>query len=216
MKLTAGKITILALAVLVPAGFTLKVVAQSFGQNIYTTQAQASTTEETEAIRKQKLQDRLDARKQKQALNLSAADSARIASRCVNAQGKIRSLEGRVQGIETSRLQSYANIKSRLDKLVDKLKANNVDTTNLVANIAQYGVKTDTFFNLLTEYKQATADMGAMDCTTDAEGFQASLMSARDALATLRTSAEDIRSYLKNDVQQTLKTIRQQLVKTEE
>lgn len=178
----------------------------------------AQTTEESTLSaeeRKAKLQERIAKRKTDLKLRIAATEKQRLQARCKNSTGKFNALDGRIKGIETSRAQVYENLVDRLTKLSEKLQERNVDTSELDAEIAQLQEKIATFQTDLATYKQAVADLKDMgaDCAADAEGFKASLETARSALQKVKADAADIKIFVKETIKPTLKEIRQGIVK---
>ncbi len=172
-----------------------------------TTTAQSETT--VEALKS--LAERISKRKAELKTKLTNAEKTRLQSKCKAAQGLVSSVSGRIKGIETSRTEVHKNIINRLTKLSEKLKNKGVDTTELDADIAVLQTKIDTFKTDLTTYKQAVSDLAEMDCTTDPDGFKASLEAARTARATVHQDSKDIRSYVQDTIKPLLKSIRAQL-----
>lgn len=175
------------------------------------TQATEEETTESTGEESTSLKQRLQERKEKLNIQLSAAQKARLQNRCKNSQGKLSSLEGRIKGIETSRAQVYEHLVDRLTKLSDKLKTKGLDTTELDAHIETLKGKIETFETDLANYKQAVADLAAMDCAEDPDAFKASLEEARTLKATLRESGQDIKEFVKGEIKTTLKAIRKQI-----
>lgn len=175
------------------------------------TEESTLTTEE----RKAKLQERIEKRKTDLKLRITATEKQRLQTRCKNSTGKFNALDGRIKGIETSRTQVYENLADRLTKLSEKLQERNVDTTEFDAEIAQLQEKIATFQTDLAAYKQAVADLKDMgaDCATDAEGFKASLETARSALQKVKVDAADIKTFVNDTIKPTLKEIREGIVK---
>lgn len=177
---------------------------------IMTTQAPAGESDQ-QTLRQENLQARIAERKLNRSIALNEADKQRVAARCSAAQGKIRSLEGKVQGIETSRRQVYSNLLSKLNNVAEKLSAAGIDTVDLESQIAEVNTQIDDFYVLLADYKQAVADLGALDCQADPEAFKATLEAARESQSSLRQAAQAIRQSFTNTISQTLQGIRQQL-----
>ena len=157
---------------------------------------------------------RLEKRKQTFKTKLTGAQKARLQSRCKNSQGLLRSLEGRIKGIETSRSQVYSNLVDRLTKLSEKLKAKGLDTVDLDAHIVTLQEKIEVFNTDLANYKQAVTDLAEMDCAADAEAFKASLEEARALRQTLSDSGQDIKTFVKDTVKAALMELRKQLQST--
>ncbi len=166
---------------------------------------------ETEAVKPDdvELLRRLTDRKTSLKTKLTTAEQSRLKLKCVPSQtGSIKSLSGRIKGIETSRRQTHKNLLDRLDKLVEKLKVKNVDTTELEAEIVVLKTKIATFDADLVLYKQAITDLKSMDCVADPVSFKASLETARTLKQTVATDSESIKSYVNDTIKPTLKIIR--------
>lgn len=153
---------------------------------------------------------RVAERKEALKTRLTAAKQARIKNRCKASQGKLGSLQGRITGLETSRAQVYQNLTNRLTRLSEQLATHNVDVTELNTQITELTTLTEAFTTDLTAYKTAVADLAAMDCESDPEGFQASLESAREARAKAAESAKAVRTYLAETIKPTIKELRAQ------
>ena len=152
---------------------------------------------------------RLTDRKTSLKTKLTTAEQTRVKSKCVPSQtGSLKLLSGRIKGIETSRKETHKNLLSRLDKLIEKLKVKNVDTTELEAEIVVLKTKIATFDADLVLYKQAITDLKSMDCVADPVSFKASLETARTLKQTVATDSESIKSYVNDTIKPTLKIIR--------
>jgi len=152
---------------------------------------------------------RLTDRKTSLKTKLTTAEQTRVKSKCVPSQtGSLKLLSGRIKGIETSRKETHKNLLSRLDKLIEKLKVKNVDTTELEAEIVVLKTKIATFDADLVLYKQAITDLKSMDCVADPVSFKASLETARTLKQTVAKDSETIKSYVTETIKPTLKIIR--------
>lgn len=155
---------------------------------------------------------RLTDRKTSLKTKLTTAEQARVKSKCEPSQtGSLKLLSGRIKGIETSRKETHKNLLSRLDKLVEKLKVKNVDTTALEAEIVVLKTKIATFDADLALYKQAITDLKSMDCVADPVSFKASLETARTLKQTVAKDSETIKSYVTETIKPTLKIIQASL-----
>lgn len=166
-------------------------------------QSSTPTTSEQQIIK-----DRIQALKTKLKIQLTAIQADRIKTRCAAAQEIVKTLNARVNTNSTIRTQAYQDITSDLNNLVAKLKAKNVDATQLEQEITSLGSQILTYKTSLTTYQQDLNDLVSYDCTTDPAGFQAALVTARNDRATLSTTVLGIRSYATTTVKPTLTTIR--------
>jgi uncharacterized coiled-coil protein SlyX len=171
------------------------------------TQAEGAEEEQSSEEQTSTREERLEARKEKYQLRLTFAQEQRLKSRCKASQGKIRSLEGRIKGIETSRSQVYGNLLERLTVLSSRLDEQGYNVSTLNEQLIDLQINIDTFNVQLENYKTAVSDLAEMDCESNPEAFKASLEEARESLNELKTSSNDIRTYMKG----TLKTILQQI-----
>lgn len=207
-------ITVIApiLAISTTTLLTAKAAVQQTSNNTTSSNSEAETENSTSNEDKD-MSDRIAKRKAEFKEKLTTLQQTRIKNRCKQAQtGGIKSLSGRIKGIETSRNQVYSHLTDRLDKLVDKLKAKGVDTTKLESEIAELKTKIDTFKTDLATYKQEVGDLEGMDCSSDPTAFKASLETGRTGRQKLFQDGMDIRNYIRDTIKPTLKDIRSQIV----
>lgn len=145
-------------------------------------------------------------------IKLTTSESNRIKLKCKAAQGLVSSLGGRVKGIKSNREQAHKAIIDKLNDLVTKLKAKNVDTTTLEADIAVLQTKISTFQTDLSAYDQDLTDLANLDCAADPAAFKAALEGARAARIKVSQDAMDIRGYITTVIKPLLQTIRASLV----
>lgn len=182
-------------------------------------EAETTTTSQTAADEKEKddsgddsMRDRWERYKKDYKVSLNFVDKLRIKNRCKGAQnGQISRVRGRFNGIQTSRSKVHANVLKQLENVATKLKAAGLDTTELEASIATLKTKIDTFNTDLAAYKQALSDLAEIDCTTEPEGFKASLEAARASLDKVKADAKDIRAYVKDTIKPQLVKLRTQI-----
>lgn len=200
--------TTLSLAI-IAVPFVFATSAQAAAQAVQRT-AQDTTKTEQQA----QLKQRLEERKAKLKTTLSTIEKNRITAKCMNSQGKLKSLGNRIAGIQTSREKVYDNLVNRLTSLKTKLQDRGADVTKLTSDITALEAKIATYEADLAAYKQAVSDLSTMDCKADPVAFKASLETARTALAKVRQDAKDIKAFVNNDIKATLKAIRATLEKT--
>lgn len=193
------------IAVLTPLG---TVYAVDDASTTTTTENEVKTesteTAEDKVAREKRLKEKKDALKAK----LTATQEKRLKERCAGSQGTLRSFTAKVKGIQTSREKVYSNLVNRLTTLQTKLKAQNVDTAELDAEITALNTKIEAYKVDLAAYQQTLADLAAMNCTEDPAAFKASLESARTALQKVHQDAKDIRAYVKDTIKPTLEKLK--------
>lgn len=163
---------------------------------------------------KQPQADRLKARIARLNIKLTAAEASKLKTKCVAAQGIVKTQEIKVNSGITARSKAYDELLDHLDKLITKLKSANVATTDLEAERTALKTKIDTFKKDLTTYKVALSDVQAQGCLADPTAFKAALEDARTARKTVADDAAGIRSYVNDTVKPTLKTLKASIDKT--
>lgn len=174
----------------------------------------SNDTSETEQEAKDR-DDRIEKFKTKFKVNLSATLKLHIKAKCVGSQGVVGKLHTRFGNSITVRTQAYTELSKNLDKLVTKLQAKGVDTTQLETDITTLKSKIATYTNDLAAYKQTLVDLKSVDCKSDPDAFQAALEAARAAHQTLLDDVVGIKTYLKDTIKPALETIRSSLEKEE-
>jgi ABC-type transporter Mla subunit MlaD len=167
----------------------------------------SNSTSESQATFDQRQEDRKQALK----IALTAVEKVRIKDRCKAAQGKVSSVVQRANGISTSRSEVFGNVTTKLNTLVDKLKARSADTSELEADIAVLNTKITKFNTDFATYKQAINDLAAVNCQNDPAAFKAALLAGRNALDQVKKDSNDVKAYLKDTIRPLLTTIRSQL-----
>lgn len=214
-KLALGLVSLFTLPIISTTGVALH--AQSL-----TPESTESTTSQTPASATPAADDdakaiaeRIAQRKDLFKTKLSIVEKTRIKTKCKASQTILGTERDRVKVVETTRSELYARLIGNLNDLSTRLKAKNIDTTALNADIVILKNKVNTFNTDHTAYKQAISDIAGMDCAADPDGFRASLETARTSLKTVTDDAAAIRGYLKDTVRPLLQTIRAELAKTE-
>lgn len=210
-RITAFTITAGLLAVVLTVSGSVLAVE---GEDRANDQPKITQTEQDNKSPEQKqkeLKDRLQKHKDTIKTRLTNVEKTRLQSRCKNSQGGLRSVEGRIKGLETSRAQVYGNLIDRLKDLSGKLQTNGVDTTAFDEQIKTLEEQIAAFKAELADYKQAVADLAAMDCGSGPEAFKAALEEARSLRKALRESGQNIKQYVRETIKPTLAAIRAEL-----
>ncbi len=175
-----------------------------------TNQVTAQTTTLSDADKK-KMQERLNQRKTELKTKLTTAQKTRIQTKCKAAQGLIGPIREKVKTQEKGRAEVYGGVVAKLTDLSVKLKAKGIVTTELDASVTTLQGKVTTFKTDIEAYKQAVSDLTDMECATDPDAFQASLLASRTALEKVNKDAADIRSYIKDTIKPILAKIKTEL-----
>lgn len=158
------------------------------------TQQTEQTTTQTQET---KLADRLKQRKEALKTKLTAAAETRLKAKCKAAQGKVAAVGTRANTSLDKRYDRYDSIVSKLNTLVDKLKARDADTAKLETLITQLEAKIETFKESGDTYRQSVTDLKDLDCVADPEAFKATLDITRSQRADLLKQATDIKALIK-------------------
>lgn len=178
---------------------------------LWVTTAWAQTTT-TDASKDAELSKRLTERKNNMQAKLTSFQQQTVKLRCEAAQGKIKVVQGRLNGKAAERLPRYTNALEKLRTLSAKLKAGGVDTTALNAQIKELETLVKTYQDGYTEFKQQIDDLVAMDCKADPDGFKATLLEARAKRTTVVQTANDIQTFMATKLKPTLLVVRQSVV----
>lgn len=141
---------------------------------------------------------------------LDAATLKRITAKCKAAQGAVKGAQTSANAVNASRVRAYTKIFDAVQKLIDKLKANGKDTTEIEAVQAAAKAKSDTLSAAMTTYELTLSDLHDMDCATDPTTFQATLEKARTQREAIKVAATDLRTYLSTTLKTALNKLKTQ------
>lgn len=162
------------------------------------------------------MKNRLEHLKTNLKIKLDDTSKRRIALKCKPAQAAVIGAEKNDKANGTKRNDIYKRISASIKSLIDKLNADNVDTTALAAAKTTLDQKIVAFDADMTAYQQALSDLHSLDCVTDPAAFQAALTTARTDREKLRTDAVDIRTFITTTLKPALKAVRDKLKPTTE
>ncbi len=155
--------------------------------------------------------DRLQQYKDKLQDKLTVAQERRIQGACKAAQTITTKLAANIERVRANRKSAYDNVNSKLKEVVAKIRATDVDTTELDAAIVTLKSKMDAFMGAVDTYQTTVSDLSEMDCQADPSAFKAALESAKSQRVALVSSSQDIRLYVNNTIKPILKTIKDTL-----
>lgn len=203
MKKISRLILVLALLLVVNMPAVLAIEVES--NNSMTT---TSNTDKTPAESDTVFIKRQEERKKQQKVALSTAEKTKIKARCQAAQTKLNPDQGRVKGVMSNREENYGKLVNKLNELNTKLKAANVNTTQLEANIATLQTKIMTFKNDMAVYHLALQDLVKLQCQQDPDAFKAALLVVRTNVEKVKTDTHDIKEYVNGTIKPQLKELR--------
>ena len=165
-------------------------------------------TAEDAAKKAAELKKRLEENKAKLKTKVDEAAKKRIIAKCKPAQNIVKGAETSANAISTNRGKAYAKISERVQALIDKLKAANIDTTELEAAHLAAKTKAETLGASMKAYEQTLADLRGMDCVTDPTGFAATLETARTQREAIKTQANDLRTYISTTLKAAIQKVK--------
>jgi hypothetical protein len=142
---------------------------------------------------------------------IDEATKKRIIAKCKPAQTIVKGQETSIGSIGENRGKAFAKISESVQKLIDKLKAANIDTTEVEANLATAKTKADALTAAITTYKTTLADLKEMDCAADPTAFAATLATARTQRDAAKAAATDLRTYLSTTLKASINKLKSQL-----
>lgn len=193
-------IKILIVLVILP----VTVVATAFFVQTLTLDAQVSAQQTN-------LQQRIEQYKQKLQTQPSKSDLEKLKLRCGVSQQKLKAVAEKAGVVQEKRVVAYNSINKSLEELIVVLKEKNINTSTLEAQAKDLKSKTDTFAVDMTAYKQALEDASSSDCLADPIALKAPLEDARNYRVKLAQEVIDIRTYIVNVINISLKQTKDEL-----
>ncbi len=148
-------------------------------------------------------------------IKLDAKETLLIKTKCKPAQIIVKAVGSNTEQKVKDRTKAYGEIIDRLNGIVVKLKAKNVDTTDLEKEITALQALVTKFTTDLAAYKVAMVNLKAIDCVTSPDAFKEALEKARTANGVVLKDAADIKAYIKATIKPTLEKIRSTLEASE-
>lgn len=172
----------------------------------------ASTTEvtkETETNEQKKTRaSRVEEYKKNVKDKLSQTSKAKIVDKCEKAQSVAKTRHSKDENNLKGRSTAYSKIVEALERTSVRLKNDGIDVSKLESNTTELNAKIQNFNALEATSRQTLQDLSLIDCKSDPEAFKAALESARTARQNTQVAAKEVRTYLKDVVKQTLKTLK--------
>lgn len=195
------------LRLLISTVFALPMLVTPMIVSAATTATEPTNASATATAAKEKAEataKRLEASKKLFVVKLTPADEARLKARCKMAQTKGTALTAVIAKNNTARVAAYSKVTTKVDKLITKLKDQNIDAKKLEGDAAALGALIKTYNEDLAAYQTALSDLVATDCVTDPTTFKVNLEAARAARTVVATDAAAIRTYVSGTLKTTL------------
>lgn len=152
----------------------------------------------TPANTNEAIAERIEKRKTELKTKLERTQETRLKARCKAAQTLLAKAQTRSEELETRRLGSYKTLQDRVAALIDKLRANGQNVTDLEAAQSTLNIKVVSLTQAYDSYQLALSDAVAVDCTTDPTGFKATLETARQFHDNIGKAYVDLRTTIKD------------------
>jgi chromosome segregation ATPase len=157
------------------------------------------------------LNSRVNERKTRLKTKLDERQADRLKQRCAPAQQKLTAVLERFNNSNQPYSAKYESYLARLAKLQTKLKENNIDTTTLDQQIAEYSNKYQALKDATEKFKQSVNDAKQVDCVSDPDGFKAALDDARAEAQAVRQVRADLQTYAKETIKPSLHSLKESL-----
>ena len=133
--------------------------------------------------------------------------------RCEAARAKTTEQLKKFDGMKSEQDAKYARFMAKLQVLINKLKGDGVDVTQLEEDKASLNVLTTELSNELGKYADSVevVQASAPNCTSDQAAFKKALQAARTQMTVVRTKAQAIRTFITRTLQPDLKEARAEL-----
>jgi chromosome segregation ATPase len=161
----------------------------------------------------EKVKERVDGYKKRNAAKLTALAQKRLSARCEASQTKVKTYEDKVETVVAARMQVYNKLVERLNTVATAGASQGLDTAALKASLTTLETKVTELEAKLKTYREALNDTHTIKCTEDVTGFKSTLEAARTAHTDVITAIKDIRSFLKDTVHAQLMDVKKQLTK---
>lgn len=167
-------------------------------------QAATTGTSDTAAGLNSRLEDRRNRLKTK----LTNVETARVKASCASAQAKIQALTQKVATNNQAYQARYDTFGKQLTTLQQAQKNAGSNTVALDTQINTLTQKYQTYKVSADQVLLSLNDTKLVDCTTDPNGFKATVIDARAQLQTMLSSRKDTTKYAKESVLSALQTIK--------
>ncbi len=189
----------------------MPVVVRAQTETTTETSTEVTTKENETAEQKTTRTARIEEYKKNLKAKLTEASKALVATRCEKAQGVAKTRNEKDLTNLRGRTTAYSKIVAGLERTSERLSEKSLDVSTLDSNIATLKTKIENFNTLETTSRQALQDLTLLDCKSDPEAFKAALEAARTARQNAQAAAKEVRSYLKDVVKETLKSLKAEL-----
>lgn len=130
---------------------------------------------------------------------------------CTTVTNHITNLTNRLTNDDTIRQNRHQKVIDRLNAIIAKLEASNIDVTKLKADVAALIQKKNTWYSAYTTLLDDLNATKQYACGNSQGQFKTAVQTARTQRQTMHTANMDFWTYVENTVRPDLKAIRSQL-----
>ena len=135
---------------------------------------------------------------------------------CKNIENKIANRINRYENNRQMLRTVYTNMKARLTRLVERLKAAGADTTKLEADLAILTTKTEKRKTDYATFMTTLQDSQTFACGKSEGEFKGKIEEARKVPEIIKADREDIKNFFETVIKADLKAIRETLAAQKE
>ncbi len=168
----------------------------------------SNTTNKQEGVSTTDVSKRVAERKAKMLKRLSQVEQVRVKAKCAVASRDIALLQTRSKVHFSNQAQRHARLLAKLQTLRQKLVEAGIDVANYDKQVVALQEKVHVYETEVKSFESVLADLSAMDCVSDPEGFVATMREAKLLRHNVVQKSLDIRSYIKNTLRPALVGIR--------
>lgn len=128
--------------------------------------------------------------------------------KCASIQSKITTKITNYDIKKEAHIKAYNNLKTRLQKAIDRLGSKGYDTSKVKADLVVLGQKIDKFSQDYATYIAKLKELQTLACGHSEAQFKENLVAVRNLLKVVHQDGLDIRSYYRNTIREDIKALR--------
>jgi len=133
---------------------------------------------------------------------------------CTAVENRIKGQIERFDNNKGFHQQQFENLRNRVSKIVDRLKAKGFDTSDLTTDLATLDTKIAKFKTDYTTFIDKLRESQDLPCGESQGAFKDKIQESRDALKIVRADVKDIVDYYRNTIKPDLQKLRDQKPET--
>lgn len=162
--------------------------------------ANADTDSAEQTDERESVEDRIQKRKAASETRVDEQRARQIAAKCKAAQTRLTAHLTGAKTVQQNRQRIYENVTTKLNGIVVRLTASDVDTAELESAIVQYSGMVERFLERFELYILALEDASTIDCETDSEAFVLAIEDAKVQAIALKAESKEIRSFVQTTI----------------